>query len=72
MSSSRVALETIIKLVVLSTAIAGATCVVGYTYLVKIAGHPAAGFFTFKVAIVLLIASFALCLIFSLREFFNG
>jgi len=38
------------RLVALTIAVAAVAWVVGYAYLVKIAGYPAAGFFTFKMA----------------------
>jgi hypothetical protein len=55
------------KWVGLSVAVAVAAWCVGYLYLVKVAGYPAAGFFTFKMLTGLLLLSFALCSIFWLR-----
>ena len=55
------------KLVSLSVAIAVAAWAIGYLYLVKIAGYPAAGFFSFKMVIGLLAVSVTACVILRLR-----
>jgi hypothetical protein len=55
------------KWVGLSVAVAVAAWCVGYLYLVKVVGYPAAGFFTFKMLTGLLLLSFTLCSIFWLR-----
>jgi len=55
----------------LSIAVALGAWVVGYAYFVKIAGYPAVGFFTFKMAAGLLTVSFILCGLFRLRGFFK-
>jgi hypothetical protein len=65
-------LGKIVRLFALSTVVAIAAWVVGYTYLVKIAGYSAAGFFTVRMVVGLLLVSFTLCLIFSLPEFFQS
>ena len=57
------------RLVALSVAVAIVACVVGYAYLVKIAGYPAVGFFSFKMVVVLLAVSLTVCIILSLLEF---
>ena len=57
------------RLVALTIGIAAAAWVVGYAYLVKIAGYSAAGFFTFKMAAGLLTVSFIQCGLFRLRGF---
>jgi hypothetical protein len=59
------------KLVALSVAITVAAWAVGYLYLVKIAGYPAAGFFSLKMVFGLLAASITACVIFRLRGFFT-
>jgi hypothetical protein len=59
------------RLVGLSIAIAVAAWLVGYTYLVKIAGYPSTGFFTPKMVLGLLAVAFALCALFMLRGFFR-
>jgi hypothetical protein len=59
------------RLVSLSVAIAVAAWAVGYLYLVKIAGYPAAGFFSFKMVIGLLAVSVLACVTFRLRGFFT-
>ncbi len=65
--SARFSLRDFGKLITLSVAIAVAAWAVGYLYLVKIAGYPAAGFFTFKMVFGLLAASVTACVIFRLR-----
>jgi hypothetical protein len=52
-------------------AIAAAAWAVGYLYLVKIAGYPAAGFFTLKMVFGLLAVSVTAYVIFRLRGFFT-
>jgi hypothetical protein len=59
------------RLAALSVAIAVAAWLVGYTYLVKIAGYPSTGFFTPKMVLGLLAVSFALCAMFMLRGIFR-
>jgi hypothetical protein len=59
------------KIVSLSVAIAVAAWGIGYLYLVKIAGYPAAGFFGFKVVIGLLSVSVTAWAVFRLRGFFT-
>lgn len=58
-------------LVALTIAVAAAAWVVGYAYLVKIAGYPAGRFFTIKMAAGLLTISIILCGLFRLRGFFK-
>jgi hypothetical protein len=55
------------KLLGLSVVVAGAVWCVGYLYLVKLAGYPAARFFTLKMLAGLVLLSFALSSIFWLR-----
>jgi hypothetical protein len=57
------------RLTTLTIAIAVGGWVVGYTYLIRIAGYPAAGFL--KIIIGLLAVSFTTCVIFRLRGFFT-
>jgi hypothetical protein len=68
---SRSSLLGFSRLTTLTIAIAVGGWVVGYTYLIRIAGYPAAGFFTFKIVIGLLAVSFTTCVIFRLRGFFT-
>jgi small-conductance mechanosensitive channel len=71
MNQVKSSLLAISRLVALTMAVAAAAWVVGYVYLVKIAGYPAAGFFTFKMAAGLLTVSIILCGLFTLRGFFK-
>ena len=71
MSRSHSLLANIGRVAVLSVVIAVAAWLVGYTYLVKIAGYPSTGFFTLRMVLGLLAVSFALCAMFMLRGFFR-
>ena len=55
----------------MSMIVAAVAWLIGYGYLVKIAGFSAAGFFTFKMVIGIFLISLAMCLIFQLRGFFE-
>jgi hypothetical protein len=59
------------RLAGLSIAFAATSWLVAYTYLVKIAGFPSAGFFTLKMLIGLLSLTFAITVMFRLRGFFR-
>jgi hypothetical protein len=55
MNPPRHALRTFANLLALSTAVAIVAWTVGYVYLVRIARYSAAGFFTFKMVIGVLV-----------------
>jgi hypothetical protein len=60
---------TLAILILLSAIVAW---IVGYAYLVKIAGYPSGGFFTTRMALGLVVISFIAFVIFRLRGFFKN
>jgi len=61
----------ILTVIVCTVLLSIVTWVVGYTYLVRIARYPSAGFFALKMIIGLFAVSFTIFVIFSLRGFFK-